>query len=287
MPAADVRPLIPMLALMAGLVDSAQAQLAANADLALTTPYVWRGVTRANGATLQPEGFLSIRLAQGFLSAGAWGNYELGPRSPGNLSDLGSGRPDWSEVDLWAQYGRHLGEIETTIGAVHYRYLGDHPNATRTAADNTTEIYAGLQLTSTYLVPKLMAYFDVDHVRGAYLEASATVPLLGYPFGNPVVFYANGLAGFNISQELNPDRPSQGANFARDGFTHFDFSLRATLNFGHAIPLSFNLEPHWQFKVDPFTQRTSPEPGDATRHIQFWFGVSVSTSVTLIPGRPQ
>ncbi|MEO8200155.1 MAG: TorF family putative porin [Gemmatimonadota bacterium] len=281
--AADVRGLIPAMSMLIGLVSSGQAQVAASLDLTMATPYVWRGLTRANGASLQPEGFLSLGLANGFLSAGAWANYEMGPSSPGNLSDIGSARPGYSEVNLWAQYGRHLGEVETTVGVVHYRHLGTRANARRTSIDNTTELYGGFQLTSTYLVPKLVAYVDVDHVRGVYLEGSATVPLLAYPFGNPIVFYATGLAGFNVSQDVNVLHPDQGATFEKDGLTHFDFSLRATLNLGHRIPLSFNLEPHWQYKIDQFTQRTSPEAGDARRHVQFWFGISASTAVTLIP----
>ena len=129
-----------------------------------------------------------------------------------------------------------------------------------------------------YLVPRLAAYVDVERVRGAYLEGEVTVPLLAYPFGNPVVFYASALAGYNLGQEMNPDRPEQNANFRNDGFTHFDFSLRATIRPVKSLPLSMNIEPHWQFKVDQFTQRTSPEPGDAHRHIQFWLGVSLSAA---------
>jgi hypothetical protein len=260
------------------------AQVAAGASLSLATPYVWRGITRANGASLEPEAFLSAGVVRGYLTAGAWANYELGPRSPGHLSDIGSNRPGWSEADYWAQFARNLGELETTAGVMRYTYQGEGAGAVRTGAANTTELYAALQMSSTYLVPRLTAYLDVDHVKGVYLEGSATVPLLAYPFGNPLVIYLNGLAGYNVSQEQNPDRPNQGANFRYDGFTHFDVSLRFTLSLGRIIPLGLNLEPHWQFKVDPFTQRTSPEPGDATRHFQFWLGVSVSTGVTLVPG---
>jgi hypothetical protein len=265
-------------------VTPAVAQLGLNTSVTLATPYVWRGVTRANGASLQPEGFISVGVFAGYLTAGVWGNIELGNRSPGNLSELGPDRPGLSEANAWVQLNRNLGDVETTIGAVSYAYLGDGP-LTRTSRDNTTELYAGLQLTSTYLVPRMAAYIDVDHVRGVYLEASGTAPLLGYPFGNPIVLYATGLVGFNLSQEVNPDHPEQGANFRHDGFTHADFSLRATVNLGRTIPLAFNIEPHWQFKIDDFTKRTSPEPGDANRHIQFWLGVSVSTGVTLIPRR--
>lgn len=263
---------------------TAHAQLVAGASASLATPYVWRGITRSNGWNVQPEVFLAARLARGFLTAGAWSNLEAGRPSPGNLSDLGSDRPGVSEVNYWLQYARPVGEVEVTVGAMHYTFPSASPTATRMRDDNTTEIYSAIQLSSRYLVPRFTAYFDVDRVRGFYLESGATVPLLAYPFGNPVVFYASAMAGYNLGQEVNPDRPGQNANFKNDGFTHFDFSVRATLRPVKALPLSINIEPHWQFKVDELTKRTSPESGDSNRHRQFWLGVSVSTEITLIPG---
>jgi hypothetical protein len=259
----------------------ARAQLSGQASLSLAAPYVWRGLTRSNGWNVQPEVFVASRLAGGFFTAGAWANLEAGPPSPGNLSDRGGARPGFSEVDYWLQYGRPVGEMELTVGAVHYAFPAGPSSARRGPDDNTTEIYSVVQLTSTYLVPRLAAYLDVDEVRGAYIEGGVTVPLLAYPFGNPVVFYAGGLAGFNLGQELNPDRPAQRANFRHDGFTHVDFSLRATVRPLRSVNLSVNIEPHWQLKVDDFTQRTSPEPGDAERNTQFWLAVSVTSGIGL------
>jgi hypothetical protein len=259
------------------------AQVSIGTSVSLATPYVWRGLTRSNGWNIQPEAFLAVGLARGFLTVGGWGNLEAGPGSPGNLSDLGGDRPGFSEGDYWIQYVRPLGEMEGTVGAIRYTFPAEGA-AVRQSDDNTTEIYGALQLTSTYLVPRLSAYVDVERVRGAYLEGAVTVPLLAYPFGNPIVFYASALAGYNLGQEMNPDRPGQNANFKNDGFTHFDFSVRATIRPVKALPLSMNIEPHWQFKMDEFTRRTSPEPGDTNRHIQFWLGVSVSTTITLTPG---
>ena len=257
------------------------AQVSVGASVSLATPYVWRGLTRSNGWNVQPEAFLAVGISHGILTAGGWANLEAGADSPGNLSDLGSDRPGFSEADYWIQYARPLGEIEATVGAIRYTFPANTPSAARQSDDNTTEVYGALQLSSTYLVPRLTAYFDVGRVRGAYLEGGVTVPLLAYPFGNPVVFYASALAGYNLGQEQNPDRPEQNANFKNDGFTHFDFSLRATIRPVKSLPFSMNIEPHWQFKVDEFTQRTSPEPGDAERHVQFWLGVSLSSGIGL------
>ena len=272
------------LALTCTPLSSAASQVTLAGSVSLSTPYIWRGVTRSNGWNFQPEVFLAVGLARGYLTAGGWANLEAGANSPGNLSDLGGERPGFSEVDYWIQFARPLGEIEATVGALRYTFPADAPGAPRQRDDNTTEIYGAVQLSSRYLVPRLTAYLDVERVRGVYLESAFTVPLLAYPFGNPIVFYASVLAGYNLGQELNPDRPAQNANFHHDGFTHFDVSLRATLRPVKALPFSMNIEPHWQLKVDDFTKRTSPEPGDAERHIQFWLSISVSTSVTLIPG---
>jgi hypothetical protein len=261
------------------LPASARGQVAGGASVTLATPYVWRGLTRANGWNVQPEVYLAFGLARGWLTAGGWANLEAGRNSPGNLSTLGGDRPGFSEVDYWIQYARPFGEIEGTLGAIRYTFPADAPAAPLSSDDNTTEIYGAVQLSSTYLVPRLVAYVDVERVRGAYLEGAITVPLLAYPFGNPIVFYANALAGYNLGQEMNPDRPGQNANFRTDGFTHFDFSVRATIRPVKSLPVSMNIEPHWQLKVDEFTKRTSPEPGDAERHIQFWLGVSLSTGI--------
>lgn len=268
------------LALVCAPLSAAASQVSLAGSVSLTTPYVWRGLTRANGWNFQPELFLAAKIARGYLTVGGWANVEAGPDSPGNLSDLGSERPGISEVDYWIQYGRALGEIEVTAGAIRYTFPGDGPSAARTSDDNTSEIYGAIQLSSTYLVPRLAAYLDMDRVSGLYMEGGVTVPLLAYPFGNPIVFYASGLAGYNLGQEQNPDRPEQHANFRRSGFTHFDLSLRTTIRPLRSFPLSINLEPHFQFKMDEFTKRTSPEPGDADRSLQFWLGVSLSTAIS-------
>ena len=272
----------PVLVVALGLTPlpvTGYAQVSIGTSVSLATPYVWRGLTRSNGWNFQPEAYLAVGIARGFLTVGGWANLEAGADSPGNLSELGGGRPGFSEVNYWIQYARPLGEMEGTVGAICYVFPADASSAARQSGDNTTEIYGAVQLTSTYLVPRLTAYFDVERVRGAYLEGALTVPLLAYPFGNPVVFYASALAGYNLGQEQNPDRPEQNANFRNDGFTHFDFSVRATIRPVKSLPFSMNIEPHWQLKVDEFTQRTSPEQGDADRHIQFWLGVSLSTGI--------
>ena len=70
------------LLLALGLPSPACGQVYLGLDAALTSPYVWRGVTRANGWVVQPECFTSVRTGDGFLSGGAWASYETPPRQP-------------------------------------------------------------------------------------------------------------------------------------------------------------------------------------------------------------
>ena len=65
-----------------GLPSPACAQGYLGLDATLSSPYVWRGVTRANGWVAQPEGFVSVKAGGGFLAAGAWASYELGRAGP-------------------------------------------------------------------------------------------------------------------------------------------------------------------------------------------------------------
>src|SRR3989454_9029409 len=67
----------------------APAQLYAGLDAAFASRHVWRGVTRGDGATLQPGGCPGPQPDTGYLSAGAWGGYELSRAGPSGLSAPG------------------------------------------------------------------------------------------------------------------------------------------------------------------------------------------------------
>src|SRR3989475_3967647 len=109
----------------------APAQLYAGLDAAFASRYVWRGVTRVDGAVLQPEGYLGLQLDDGYLSASAWGSYELSRAGPSGLSDLGPGRTGFGEIDYWSQYARALGSVQTSLGFIHYTYRGTPPAPSR------------------------------------------------------------------------------------------------------------------------------------------------------------
>ena len=69
-----------------GLPSATGAQVYLGLDATLSSAYVWRGLTRANGWVVQPEGFVSLKAGGGFLSGGAWASYELGHAGSDDLS---------------------------------------------------------------------------------------------------------------------------------------------------------------------------------------------------------
>ena len=144
-----------------GLPSPACAQGYLGLDATLSSPYVWRGVTRANGWVAQPEGFVSVKAGGGFLAAGAWASYELGHAGPDDLSDLGLGHAGLVELNYWGQATWSLGLVQAALGGMRYTFRGTAPDAGRTRADNTTELYLDLRATSKYIVSGEICTRDV------------------------------------------------------------------------------------------------------------------------------
>src|SRR5712691_4037331 len=86
-----------------GLPSPAYAQVYLGLDATLSSPYVWRGLTRANGWVVQPEAFVSLKAGGGFLSGGVWASYELASAGPNDLSDLGTGGAGLAELNYRGQ----------------------------------------------------------------------------------------------------------------------------------------------------------------------------------------
>lgn len=254
-------PWLPTLSLLVavGSAAPAAAQVYTGLDATLASRYVWRGVTRVNHWVLQPEAYVGFGVAGGFLSAGAWANAELHAARVGDLSDLGPGGSGWGEVSYWANFNGRRGVADISLAFLRYTYRGTGAGFSRTSAANTSEIHASLRFSSRFLAPKFSGYFDIDEVVGTYLEMSGTIPVLGNPLGAPFwALYVEGVIGYSLGQEVNSSQPGEAANFADDGFTHFDLSLSGNLTpkvFG--APTTVHLEGHVQFNSDRFTRRAS------------------------------
>src|SRR5438876_6908874 len=196
--------LVPAL----GLPRPASAQVYLGLDATLRSPYVWRGLTRANSWVAQPEGFVSLKAGGGFLSGGLWASYELGSAGPNDLSDLGLGHAGLAELNYWGQAAWHLGLVQAALGGIRYTFRGTAPTAGRTRADNTTELYLDLRGTSKYIVPGVALWLDVDRVRGAYIEGSVTVPVLANPLAAPFFgLITRAAVGYTLGQEVNTQDP--------------------------------------------------------------------------------
>ena len=267
-----------------GLPSPACAQVYLGLDAALTSPYVWRGVTRANGWVVQPECFMSVRAGDGFLSGGAWASDELRRASPGDLSDLGPGQRGLAELDYWGQASWSLGLMQAALGAIRYTFRGTGPTAARTPVDNTTELYMDVRAISKYVVPGVALWLDVDRVGGAYIEGSATVPLLANPLAAPfITLMTRAALGYTLGQEVNIRDPAQGAYFARAGVTHVDLAVSGDLTLHPlGVPTVLRIEGHTQFSADPATRPTTADPSDARRSVKRWAALALRLSPAIV-----
>src|SRR5881628_2698136 len=267
-----------------GWATPVSAQVYLGLDATLSSPYVWRGVTRANGWVAQPEGFVSMKAGGGFVSAGVWASYELDHAGPNDLSDLGTGRAGLAEVNYWGQATWSLGLMQAALGGIRYTFRGTAPTAGRTRADNTTELYVDVRATSKYIVPGVVLWLDVDRVRGAYLEGSATVPLLANPLAAPFIgLITRAAVGYTLGQEVNTRDPAQGGYFTRAGVTHVDLSVSTDVTLHPLrVPTMLRLEGHAQFSTDDATRPTSASPSDARRSAKLWAALALRLSPRIV-----
>lgn len=272
--------LVPVL----GLPGPARGQVYLGLDATVSSPYVWRGVTRANGWVVQPEGFVSLKTGGVFLSGGAWANYQLGHAGPNDLSDLGTDGSGLAELNYWGQATWSLGVMQAALGGIRYTFRGTAPAAGRTRADNTTELYVDVRATSKYFVPGVALWLDVDRVRGAYIEGSATVPLLANPLAQPFVgLITRAAVGYTLGQEVNTRDPAQGAHFARAGVTHVDLALSGDVTLRPLrVPTVLRLEGHVQFNTDDATRPTSADPSNARRSVKLWAALALRLSPPIV-----
>lgn len=269
MPPTPHRPAAIALALLLAGAPAA-AQVSVTTDAGFFNAYIWRGVSLTNQFVAQPDLYLTIPAGGGSAVLGGWSTMELG-RYDG-LGDLSEGGGvsslDLTEIDLWAEYGYPLGSgLTGTAGLLTYLF----PNTAglTNSANRTVEVYGKLQATGVPLAPKIAAWYDVDKVKGAYLEASVGQAVSAIR-GFPITFGA--LAGFSAGQEVNSSDPTEVANFADDGFTHLDLSATGALAAG---PVTIAPTVHFYVLNDDFTKITRV---GQTRDVKAWAGLSLTWS---------
>ena len=263
-----------VLGLALGLASSATAQVTLGADAAFNSAYVWRGLSLTNNFVIQPDLYLTVPISSTALTVGGWSNIEPSKYDnvPDDISEGGGlAGPDLTEFDWWAELGIPVGKVTLTPGATGYIYPND---AGLTSDNNTIEIY-GKFAADIFLQPKLSVYYDVDKIKGAYIEAGVSHPIQLTP-ALPLTIGA--LAGFSAGQEVNKSDASELANFNESGLTHLDFSLSLPFSAG---PVTIMPQFHFLVNNDEFTKitkTTSGPTGVNQEDTKIWFGATVSWS---------
>ncbi|WP_284351982.1 TorF family putative porin [Roseisolibacter agri] len=238
------------LGILAGVLPAvSHAQSVLNADVAVASAYVWRGVTFTNRPVIQPDAYVTLTAGRGTVVAGAALNVE--PRAYDGARDISVlGAESGTLVtatSLWTEYARPVGIASATLGVAGYVY--PHANGIA-AAYNTAELYAKLAFGGA-LAPSLAAYHDVGQVRGTYVEGALRHVV---PAGERLSIALGSVVGVNLGQ--GPDAAgTQTAYFAARGLTHVDLSAAATWTTGAT---TITPSVHAMLVRDAATRLTAP-----------------------------
>jgi len=159
-----------LLSVLTLTAASALAQSAAPApayttsgNLALTSDYVFRGISQTGGKLAVQGGFDLTKTPISGLTAGVW------------ASSLSVG----TEVDLYANYGFKLGAVDVSVGLIDYTYTNAHNGGEA----NVAATYAGLTLKVSKGVSGTLSdyYYEANYSR----DIAAIKGLnLGLHYGN-------------------------------------------------------------------------------------------------------
>lgn len=240
-------------------------------DVGLNSIYDWRGLSLTNKPVVQPDVWLSV---YGF-TGGVWVNFEPSKYDGTNdLSETGGVRSGIAEIDYWLEYAHSFTGVDAKAGWIAYTYNKNNAGIDNTF--NTSEIYGQLTLSGLPITPTLAAWYDIDNVKGLYVQGQVVYGVQASP---AVTINLGVLAGLSAGQEINTDPNSnESANFFNSGLTHVDFSASTSLAAG---PLSIAPSFHFQVSHDPATKFNGAEPANQDKSSKIWFGVTVSWSHAL------
>jgi hypothetical protein len=261
------------LGLIGGLAATLWAAPAAGqdvtigADAAFNSAYNWRGLSLTNKPVIQPDVWLTV---YGF-TGGVWANFEPTKYDgPTDISETGGVRSGIAEIDYWLEYGRTTGNVSWKAGWIAYAYNKNNAGIDNTF--NTNEVYASLSLDNLSIAPTLAVWYDIDNVKGLFIQ-----PSLSYPVAITPAFNINvtATAGISAGQEVNASKPTEGANFAKSGLAHADLGFSTSFSAG-----SVSIAPqfHVQWCNDDFVKATSL---GHQHDVKFWGGVTLSWSQGL------
>lgn len=243
---------------------AASAQTAVTADAGVASAFVWRGVNFTNRPVVQADLIVTQSIGQVALSAGGWINAEPADYSADsdlNMLPNGTRGPALTAITTWLDATVPLGKHSFTGGITNYAY----PERTGFARDyNTTEVYARLAMQWP-LSPRVQLWWDVDKVRGGYVEAA-----LAQTFDAAVPIELGVAAGWSAGQET---RSGHSSYFNRSGFAAVDGSISVPITRGR-----FTLRPsiHGVLANDDAARFVTP--GKELRSGKIWWNLGGSWS---------
>ncbi len=264
-----------LIGALAGAAPS-YAQATYGVDLDVFSSYVWRGLTLTNKPVAQPAVWVSFPAGSASITAGGWSSIDLGKYD--DASDIsesgGTSAFNFAEFDPYAEVSFAVGKATLTGGATAYIYPNDFG---LTSDFNTVEIYGKLGVDAP-LSPSLSVYYDVDKIKGAYIEAGVSHSL---PASEKVSVDLGATAGFSAGQECDGDFAlgtcTNSFNFADNGFTHLDLSAGVPFTAG-----VFSITPvlHFVINGDDATKITKFDDTGLpnSKDVKLWGGVSFSWS---------
>ena len=251
---------------------AAQAQTEIGAQLDLFSSYVWRGVTLTNKPVAQPDLWVSFPAGNASITAGGWANIDLGKYDDpdDDISESGGlSAFNLAEFNPYAEVSFGAGKATLTGGIVGYIYpndLTDDSNGGYNSDINTWEVYGKVGFDVPF-APEISLYYDIDKVKGLYVEGAASHSV---PLGPSHTLDLGGVVGLNLGQGIDDD---ESFNFDDDGLTHLDVSAGVPLTAG-----TFSITPllHLQLSVDDATKFHSPTSDGSD--VKLWGGVSIGWS---------
>jgi hypothetical protein len=244
-------------ALMAPLALPAQTTV--TADALMASSFVWRGVHFTNRPVVQGDVYVTHTRGAITYTSGAWINAEPADYRAANAVRMlapGHHGPALTAIAPWVDATVQAGPLALTGGATIYRY----PQRTGFAEGfNTTELYAKL-VGGGPLTPRVQMWWDVQKVRGAYLETAVSHTLdTRVPVGLSLT------GGWSAGQEV---RGTQTAYFARSGFLALDGAVSLPFTRGG---LTISPTMHAVLARDAATQLVTP--GTSMRRGKLWWSL--------------
>lgn len=202
---------ISILAASGGSMSTALAESesphAFSANLALTTNYMFRGVSQTNNGPAIQGGF-DYEYSPYNLYAGVWAS---------NVDSASDGYDGASmELDIYAGWSPSWRDADFDLGYLRYQYP-----KTGTSENNTDEFHLGVSYdVQGYFTPGYTAYYSDDFFGGGpawYHDLSVEVPL-------PYDFTLAGHYGWNRFDDASGNYEDYSLGVSRD-YMGFGFAL--------------------------------------------------------------